>query len=100
VDTRACDGAQYSAAVSGAITVEYRWMEQHYNFKLNGLEIELSSSKSVENSNAVFFRFPTASATYSLKRLKIRSKHLPPNPMLPPRASQEIFQWSRASVFR
>jgi hypothetical protein len=49
--------------VDGAQPSKLRWLEQHSDFKLNGLEIETPSSESVENSNAVGPRFPTVLVT-------------------------------------
>jgi uncharacterized protein HemY len=52
--------------------------------QLNGMEIGTSSNEFFENLSTELRRSPTVSATYSLKLLKIGSKHFavlfsPPN---------------------
>jgi len=63
-------------------TSKLRWPELGSDFKLNEMEIGTPSNGFFENSNAELRRSPTVSATYSLKLLKIDSKHLLPGLML------------------
>ena len=63
-------------------TSKLRWPELGSDFKLNGLEIGTPSSEFFEKLSVGLPRSPTVSATYSLKLLKIGSKHLPPGSML------------------
>jgi hypothetical protein len=63
-------------------TSKLRYPELGYDFKLNGMEIGTPSSESFENLSVGLRHSPTVSATYSLKLLKIGSKHLLPGSML------------------
>ena len=63
-------------------TSKLRWPELGYDFKLNEMEIGTPSNGFFENSSVGLRRSQTVLATYSLKLLKIASKHLLPGSML------------------
>jgi len=63
-------------------TSKLRWPELASDFKLNEMEIGTPSNAFSENSSVGLPRSSTVSATYSLKLLKIGSKHLPLGSML------------------
>jgi hypothetical protein len=63
-------------------TSKLRSPELGFDFKPNGMEIGTLSNESFENLSVELRRSPTVSAMYSLKLLKIGSKHFPPGSML------------------
>ena len=73
-------------------TSKLRWPELASDFKLNELEIGTPSNAFSENSSVGLPRSPTVSATYSLKLLKIGSKHLPLGSMLQTKHDRSIRQ--------
>jgi hypothetical protein len=76
-------------------TSKLRWPELGSDFKLKVLEIGTPLSESFEKLSAGLRRSPTVSATYSLKLLKIGSKHLLPGSMV----QSKQYYLNAASVF-